>query len=140
MIKKLKNKLRASQKTRRKNAARLAMLEDKSTIPLNHHSEQIIKRLLKDGTPDYSKKTRVLEAELTESIIIGENGLRGGTGLEFCQDFGPSGATTYISVRGSGKRQPFFVMVRELGWFSVKKGVLVTLPNKEEQYPSGINS
>lgn len=122
MITKLKNKLRASQKTRRKNTARLAMLEDKSTIPLNHHSEQIIKRLLKDGTPDYSKKTRVLEAELTESIIIGENGLRGGTGLEFCQDFGPSGATTYISVRGSGKKATLLCYGKRTGLVFSKEG------------------
>ena len=122
--------LRKSKKKRMEKATLRAMLQDKSTLPLNHHSEQIIKRLLKDGTPDYSKKTRVLEAELTESIVIGENGLRGGTGLAFCQDFGPSGATTYISVRGSGKKATLLCYGKRTGLVFSKEG-RIGHPNKQ---------
>ncbi len=125
-------KLRKSQKKRRKKATRLAMLQDKSTLPLNHHSEQIIKRLLKDGTPDYTAniKPRALEAELTESIVIGANGLSGGTNLIFCQDFRQSGATTYISVRGSGKKATLLCYGKRTGLVFSKEG-RIGHPNKQ---------
>jgi len=125
-------KLRKSQKNKMAQKTLRVMAENSSTLPPLNPAQQVIKRLIKDGTPDsqLGVTTRALEAELLGSIVIGENGLSGGNNLIFCQDFRQSGAKTYISVRESGKKATLLCYGKRTGLVFSKEG-RIGHPNKQ---------